>query len=94
MKRVSILIISLVILSGGQLHAQDTDRIIQKGNESYKKKEYPMAEAAYNEVLNEDPANNTAKYNKAAALYRQTKHDESIKVLDDLAFKTEATELR
>lgn len=94
MKRVSILFIGLVILSGWQLQAQDTDRIIQKGNESYKKKEYPMAEAAYNEVLNQDPANNTAKYNKAAALYRQTKSDESIKVLDDLAFKTEATELR
>jgi Ca-activated chloride channel homolog len=94
MKRVSILIIGLVILSGWQVQAQDTDRIIQKGNESYKKKEFPMAEAAYNEVLTQDPNNNTAKYNKAAALYRQTKPDESIKVLDDLAFKTEATELR
>ena len=94
MKTVNILIIWLVVLNSRQLQAQDTDRIIQKGNESYKKKEYPMAEAAYNEVLNQDPNNNTAKYNKAAALYRQTKPDESIKVLEDLAFKTAETELR
>lgn len=79
---------------GMQLQAQDTDRIIQKGNESYKRKEYPMAEANYNEVLTQDPSNNTAKYNKAAALYRQAKPDESIKVLEDLAFKTEQTELK
>lgn len=94
MKRVHILITALVILNAWQSQAQDTDRIIQKGNESYKKKEYPMAEAAYNEVLTQDPNNNTAKYNKAAALYRQTKPNESIKVLDDLAFKTEETDLR
>ncbi|MEP7373338.1 MAG: tetratricopeptide repeat protein [Chitinophagaceae bacterium] len=94
MKRIGILLIGLMVFNSRQSQAQDTDRIIQKGNESYKKKEYPMAEAAYNEVLNQDPNNNTAKYNKAAALYRQTKADESIKVLEDLAFKTEETGLR
>ena len=94
MKQASIIVIVLVILNSWQSQAQDTDRIIQKGNESYKKKEYPMAEAAYNEVLNQAPDNNTAKYNKAAALYRQTKPDESIKVLEDLAFKTEESDLR
>ncbi len=94
MKELVILIVWLVFSGGTLLLAQDADRIIQKGNESYKKKEYPMAEAAYNEVLILDPSNNTAKYNRAAALYRQAKPDESIKVLDDLAFKTEETELR
>ena len=94
MKRLIVLIIWLVTLHGLQLKAQDTDRIIQKGNESYKRKEYPMAEAAYDEVLSQDPNNNTAKYNKAAALYRQTKSDESLKVLEDLAFKTEQTDLK
>ena len=87
MKLVNTLIVWLVVLNSWQSHAQDTDRIIQKGNESYKRKEYPMAEAAYDEVLGQDPNNSTAKYNKAAALYRQTKPDESVKVLEDLAFK-------
>jgi len=89
----TILILVFIIIAP-PLQAQDTDRIIQKGNESYKQKEYKMAEAAYNEVLNMDPANNIAKYNKAAALYRQTKAIESLKVLEDLAFKTEGAELK
>jgi len=94
MKLVNTLIVWLIVLNSWQLHAQEADRIIQKGNESYKRKEYPMAEAAYDDVLSQDPNNSTAKYNKAAALYRQTKPDESIKVLEDLAFKTEETELK
>ena len=35
MKRLIVLIIWLVTFHGLQLKAQDTDRIIQKGNESY-----------------------------------------------------------
>ena len=89
----SILLIAF-ITHGLSLKAQDTDRLIHRGNEEYKRKEYQMAEAAYNEVLNMDPANSIAKYNKAAALYRQTKADESVKVLEDLAFKTEAPDLK
>ena len=91
--KFSILFIAFLI-SVAYLRAQDTDRLIQRGNEEYKQKEYQMAEAAYNEVLNFDPANNIAKYNKAAALYRQTKADESVKVLEDLAFKTETRDLK
>jgi len=94
MNRVKILITALIFLNGWPSLAQDTDRIIQKGNDSYKRKDYPMAQAAYDEVLTQDPNNNTAKYNKAAALFRQTKSDESIKVLEDLAFKTEETDIR
>jgi Ca-activated chloride channel family protein len=94
MKPVILLITCLLFLNTLQSLAQDTDRIIQKGNESYKRKEYPMAEVNYNEVLTQDPSNNTAKYNKAAALYRQAKADESIKVLEDLAFKTEQPDLK
>jgi len=94
MKSLFTILFVLLIVTARQVQAQDTDRIIQRGNESYKQKEYQMAEAAYNDVLEIDPANNIAKYNKAAALYRQTKADESLKVLEDLAFKTEAAELK
>jgi len=94
MKSLFTILFMLLIITARQVQAQDTDRIIQRGNESYKQKEYQMAEAAYNDVLEIDPANNIAKYNKAAALYRQTKADESLKVLEDLAFKTEAVELK
>jgi Ca-activated chloride channel homolog len=89
-----LLFITYLLFAASCIKAQDTARIIQKGNESYKRKDYQMAEAAYNEVLTQDPSNNTAKYNKGAALYRQTKPDESIKVWEDLAFKTESRDLK
>ena len=94
MKTIFSILLFVLLIRGLPLNAQDTDRLIQRGNEEYNRKEYQMAEAAYNEVLNMDPANNIAKYNKAAALYRQTKADESVKVLEDLAFKTEAPDLK
>ena len=94
MKSIFSILFLAFLIPRLSLQAQDTDRLIQRGNEEYKRKEYQMAEAAYNEVLNIDPANSIAKYNKAAALYRQTKPDESVKVLEDLAFKTEAPELK
>jgi Ca-activated chloride channel family protein len=94
MKTIFSILYLAFIIPALSLQAQDTDRLIQRGNEEYKRKEYQMAEAAYNEVLNMDPANSIAKYNKAAALYRQTKSDESVKVLEDLAFKTEAPDLK
>jgi len=94
MKTIFSILFFALLIRGVPLKAQDTDRLIQRGNEEYNRKEYQMAEAAYNEVLNMDPANNIAKYNKAAALYRQTKADESVKVLEDLAFKTEAPDLK
>ena len=79
-----------------QLHAQlvppqreETERAIQKGNDLYKQQQYQQAEALYNEVLEKEPSNSTAKYNRAIAVYKQTKPEEAIKALDDLAFKSE-----
>ncbi len=94
MKWVVIILILFFAAIQSKSLAQDTDRIIQKGNEAYKRKEYKMAEISYDEVLTQDPYNNTAKYNKAAALYRQVKPDESIKAWEDLAFKTENADLK
>jgi len=94
MKWVVIILILFFAAIQSKSLAQDTDRIIQKGNEAYKRKEYKMAEISYDEVLTQDPYNNTAKYNKAAALYRQVKPGESIKAWEDLAFKTENADLK
>lgn len=77
-----------------KLFAQDADRLIQRGNELYKQQKYREAELAYNEVLEQEPSNNTAKYNKAVTIHKQSKPDESIKAFDDLAFKTEDREIK
>jgi Ca-activated chloride channel homolog len=94
MKRVMILL--LIVLAGSvvKLSAQDTDRLIQKGNEMYKQQKYREAELIYSEVLQQDPSNTTAKYNRAISIHRQAKPDESIKAFEDLAFKTANTEIK
>lgn len=77
-----------------QLAAQQTDKDIQQGNDLYKQQQYQQAEVIYNRVLEKDPGNNTAKYNRAIALYKQSRSDEAIKAFDDLAFKTEDNEIK
>jgi len=84
-----------------QVHAQpespqqaEMDRAIQKGNDLYNQQQYEQAVTAYNEVLENESSNSTAKYNRAIALYKQGKKEEAIKAFDDLAFKTEDRELR
>ncbi|TXJ25919.1 MAG: tetratricopeptide repeat protein [Chitinophagaceae bacterium] len=67
---------------------QESDKLILKGNDLYKQQQYQQAEQAYAEVLAADPNNATAKFNQANALYKQNKADEAIKLLNDLAFKT------
>lgn len=91
-----VILISFFVLCAGtiKLFAQDAERLIQKGNELYKQQKYREAELVYNEVLEKESSNNTAKYNKAVTIHKQAKPDESIKAFDDLAFKTEDREIK
>src|SRR5690349_19255151 len=86
---VTILTASLSILS---LHAQqdpETDKTIQKGNDLYKAKQYEQAEAAYKEVLDKQKTNTTAGFNRANALFRQSKLDENKTALDEVIMNTD-----
>lgn len=94
MKRILTISIFLFVAGIVKLSAQDAERLIQKGNELYKQQKYREAELVYNEVLEKEPANNTAKYNKAITIHKQAKPDESIKAFEDLAFKTEDKEIK
>jgi len=78
-----------MLLCCTSLWAQEPDRLIQKGNDLYKQQQYQQAEVTYAEALAKDPNNATAKFNQANALYKQNKPDEAIRVLNDLAFKTQ-----
>lgn len=86
MKHIVIIAALLFFVKG--ISAQESDKLILKGNDLYKQQQYQQAEQAYAEVLAADPNNTTAKFNQANALYKQNKADEAIKVLNDLAFKT------
>ncbi len=101
MKTALTIVVFFIVISAIQVHAQselpqqeEMDRMIQKGNELYKQQQYQQAEAVYNEVLEKESSNNTAKYNRAISLYKQGKKEEAIKAFDDLAFKTDDRELK
>ena len=91
-----VITISILFFSAGaiELSAQENDNAIQKANDLYKQQQYQQAEAAYDEVLEKESSNRTAKYNRSLALYKQGKSTEAIKALDDLAFKTDEKELK
>jgi tetratricopeptide (TPR) repeat protein len=91
-----VITISILFFSAGAitLSAQENDNAIQKANDLYKQQQYQQAEAAYDEVLEKESSNRTAKYNLSLALYKQGKSAEAIKALDDLAFKTDEKELK
>ncbi|RYY58279.1 MAG: tetratricopeptide repeat protein [Chitinophagaceae bacterium] len=86
MKKVTgflMLVLFLVTAS-----AQDPQAELRKGNELYRKQQYPAAEAAYAEAEKQDPANLSSKFNKANAMHRQNKQSAAIRELDDLSFKS------
>ncbi|MBO9660286.1 MAG: tetratricopeptide repeat protein [Chitinophagaceae bacterium] len=82
-----VLTIAMMLIAGS-VQAQESERLIQKGNDLYKQQQYPQSELIYAEVLKTDPNNSIAKFNQANAMYKQNKADEAIRVLNDLAFKS------
>lgn len=86
MKKVTVIVGLLSAVKS--LCAQEAERLIQKGNDLYKQQQYQQAELVYAEVLTKDANNATAKFNQANAIYKQNKADEAIRVLNDLAFKS------
>lgn len=92
MKAVSVIMALFFI--NPQIHAQETDQLIQKGNDLYKQQQYAKAEAAYKEALDKEKGNTTAAFNRANALYRQTKQSEAIKTYDELVMNTTSADMK
>ncbi len=93
MKRY-LFIIGSLFTTGAGLFAQDANRTIQRGNDLYKQQQYQQAESAYNEVVDVNPNNTTAKYNRSLAIQKQGRSDEAVRAFDDLAFKTEDRDIK
>jgi tetratricopeptide (TPR) repeat protein len=79
--------ILLIVVAAFQfeLQAQTVNQDIQKGNDLYRQKQYEPAASVYDEALAKDPANATAKFNRANTAYRLSKQTEAIKAYDELS---------
>lgn len=92
MKR--ILFILSIVFSGLELLSQRVEKIIQSGNEFYKKQEYMEAVSEYSKALETDSSNTTALFNLANSLYKKNSRNEAIKTYRDITAKTKETGLR
>lgn len=94
MKNILLISIVVVLLSPGFASAQESTKLIQKGNDLYKQQQYKEAEAAYEEAIAKEPANAVARYNRSVTLHRQGRPDSAARAFDDLAFKSEDKEIK
>jgi Ca-activated chloride channel family protein len=92
--RTFIIIGLLFSFTGGFGQSAQADKAIQAGNDLYKQQEYNKAVIEYNKAVEIDPANNTAKFNKANAVYKQDQKVEAVKIYANVAKDAEGTDLR
>jgi Ca-activated chloride channel family protein len=81
-----ILILFAVAISFS-VHAQEVNELIESGNKFYRQQEYAKASAEYLKALQIEPANVTAKFNQANALYKQDKKVDAAVLFNDIAAK-------
>lgn len=82
---MKVLLIIVTVFFSLLACGQNATESILKGNKFYQQSQFDLAEAEYRKALEYEPNNEKAKYNLANALQKQSKYDDAIKLLDDLA---------
>lgn len=80
---VILLLVASSSVSFGQTEV--VQKAIQTGNELYKQQQFDQAATEYDKALKADPANATAKFNRANTLVKQNKSDEAVKAFTEIA---------
>ncbi|MET0393773.1 MAG: tetratricopeptide repeat protein [Chitinophagaceae bacterium] len=87
-------ILSLLFCLGYGAVAQHAAQLIRQANDLYRQQLYDQAANLYQQALDLEPANATAAFNRANALYRQSLAADAIRELDELALRTTDPELK
>ncbi|HTJ11210.1 MAG TPA: tetratricopeptide repeat protein [Dinghuibacter sp.] len=82
------LLLSVLVVSCLAAKAQQTNNLIRKGNEAYKKQDFDKAAQAYQGALDKQPASEIGQYNLGNALYKGKKLDDATTAYDKLAKNT------
>src|SRR5438270_10519997 len=80
----TVILLLVVLFNATFSKAQSVAAVMSKGNAYYHQQQYDLAEQQYKAALEKEPANKTAQYNLANALYRQKKWPEAHGVLKKL----------
>ena len=91
---MKLILVFCCLITALHLQAQKVNETISAGNEYYRQGKFDEAEKQYTKVLNEQPANATAKFNLANSNYRRGSQDEAIKKFKEIASKDDDPELK
>lgn len=70
------------------------DKLIHAGNNLYQQQQYDLAASEYQKAIQMDPANMTAKFNLANALYKQGKQSAAEKLFSEISLSANEEELK
>lgn len=79
MKKLSLIIITLLIVSANAFSQKVVRDSIKVGNKAYKEQLYGAAESKYKAAIQQDPNAKEAMYNLANTYYKQSKWDDALK---------------
>lgn len=90
------ILILLVTVSSAKLFSQATtvQKTIESGNDFYKQQQFEKAAAAYEKALKAEPANTTAKFNRANSLSKLKSNDEAVKMFSEIAGETKEVDVK
>ncbi|OSZ80945.1 hypothetical protein CAP36_06825 [Chitinophagaceae bacterium IBVUCB2] len=84
--KYSLIILLCIISSTASVGQKEVvQKAIQSGNDLYKQQQFDQAATEYENALKADPANTTAKFNRANTLTKQNKSDEAVKAFTQIA---------
>ena len=92
MKRWIVLILILEFTSA--IYAQDSNTLVNRGNQYYQQSQFDVAEIMYRKALKDNNKNFAAQFNLANSLQMQKKYEDAINILEKLADNTNESSLK
>ncbi len=80
---VGIVALFILLLSGNQVFAQDDNKLVKAGNDSYQKGDYGKATEAYDKAVQLNKNNAAAVFNQGNARYKSGKKEEAISAYEE-----------
>jgi tetratricopeptide (TPR) repeat protein len=87
-------IITALVSSTSFSQSSTAEKLIQSGNDNYKQQQFAKAAEEYSKALEAEPANATAKFNQANALYKQDKKVDAVIKFAEVANNLTGKEIR
>ena len=92
MKKFIVFILILIVAS--KTNAQDSNALVNRGNQYYQQSQFDVAEIMYRKALKENTKNFAAQFNLANSLQMQRKYEDAINIMERLVENTNDASLK